>query len=224
MADQPVPDRRERYRDQTRQEAKRIALDQLANAGVEGISVNAIAKRMGLTGPALYRYFASRDDLLTELIRDAYTELAVRLEAFADSPSRRAPEARIRELADGFREWALTQPHRYLLLFGTPVPGYQAPPDTTEAANRAMWAIGRVLAVLPAAEPTRPTTLDRQLAGWMRSRGGPELPPGLVARSLRFWTRLHGVISLEVAGQFTLMGFDPALLYRAEVDALLAEF
>src|SRR3954447_18147263 len=73
-------DRREQYREQTRQEAKRIALEQLAEDGVPGISVNAIGKRMGVTGPALYRYFANRDALLTELISDGYHDLADTLE------------------------------------------------------------------------------------------------------------------------------------------------
>src|ERR1044072_916013 len=74
-------DRRQQYREQTRQEAKRIALEQLAADGIAGISVNAIGKRMGVTGPALYRYFANRDALLTELISDGYHDMADTVEA-----------------------------------------------------------------------------------------------------------------------------------------------
>src|SRR5688572_16275964 len=97
--------RRDRYRAQTREEAKTVALSQLAASGPTGISVNAIAKAMGMTGPALYRYFASRDDLLTELIIDAYGDLAAALHRAiadaeaadpADSPDR---TARLRAIA-----------------------------------------------------------------------------------------------------------------------------
>src|ERR1044072_163112 len=113
---------RERYREQNREEAKRIALEQLAESGPAGVSVNAIAREMGVTGPALYRYFAGRDGLLTELIADAYTELADTVEHAATPKP--APGARARALATAWRDWALAQPHRYLLLFGTPIPGY----------------------------------------------------------------------------------------------------
>src|SRR5262245_41485971 len=124
-------DRRQKYREQTRQEVKRIALEQLAEDGVAGISVNAIGKRMGVTGPALYRYFANRDALLTELISDGYHDLADTLERAIAQPAT-APD-KLRAGAAAMRAWALAAPHRYLLLFGTPIPGYEAPAHTLEA-------------------------------------------------------------------------------------------
>lgn len=211
-------DRRQQYREQTRQEAKRIALEQLAEHGIGGISVNAIGKRMGVTGPALYRYFANRDALLTELISDGYHDLADTLDAAVRSAE--SPAARLRAAADAMRGWAVAAPHRYLLLFGTPVPGYQAPEHTLDDANRAMTAL--LAAVGPDGPNGADTPLHRQVAAWGERMGHGRLTPRQQHWGLTVWTRLHGVLSLEVAGQFALSGIDPELLFRAEVDALAA--
>lgn len=209
-------DRRQRYREETRQEAKRIALEQLAEHGMAGISVNAIGKHMGVTGPALYRYFANRDALLTELISDGYHDLADTVEQ-AITAARTQP-ARARAAATAMRAWAIAAPHRYQLLFGTPVPGYQAPEHTLAAANRTMTA---VLATVGSdhTEPRR-TTLYRQIAAWGERMGHGDLTPRQLHWGLTAWTRLHGLLSLETAGQFGLMAIEPELLYRAEVEAL----
>ncbi|CCH35015.1 TetR/AcrR family transcriptional regulator [Actinosynnema sp. NPDC047251] len=256
--------RRERYREETRDEAKRIALEQLAELGVDGVSVNAIAKRMGVTGPALYRYFKNRVDLLNELIRDAWRDLAEAVEASVRRTAGHPPRERVHGFGQAFRDWAIGQPHRYLLLFGSPVPGYHAPHDTIALAHRTMSAFIGVLteahadpsarpaeppadpsavppagasampaagaSAAPVAEPpagpsavpvAEPSGLDGQLVAWARSRGEGEVDPAVLLTALRAFTRLHGVLSLEVSGQFGPMGFDPALLYRAEVDSLL---
>ncbi|MEU1800454.1 TetR/AcrR family transcriptional regulator [Streptomyces sp. NPDC019937] len=215
--------RRERYRQQTREEAKAVALTQLAESGTAGISVNAIAKAMGMTGPALYRYFAGRDELLTELITDAYRELAAVAVAAAEAADGAAPADRFRALAHALRDWAKRQPDRYLLIYGTPVPGYQAPPETTESAGTLMRTILDACAALDrAAEPTPlEAELARQLEGVPPWAPGPEPDGELKSRALATWTRLHGVISLEVQGQFSGMGFDPAALFEAEIGALV---
>ena len=209
-------DRRQHYREQTRQEAKRIALEQLAEHGIAGISVNAIGKRMGVTGPALYRYFANRDALLTELIADGYHDLADTIEA-AIATTR---TGRLRAAATAMRDWATAAPHRYLLLFGTPVPGYEAPAHTLDAARRSMTAL--LSAVGPDTDKPRRSTLNRQLAAWGERMDLGELTPRQLHWGMTVWTRLHGVISLEVAGQLTLTEIDPELLLRAEVDQLAA--
>ncbi|MFL6122660.1 TetR/AcrR family transcriptional regulator [Actinophytocola sp.] len=211
-------DRRQRYREQTRQEVKRIALEQLAEHGVAGISVNAIGKRMGVTGPALYRYFANRDALLTELISDGYHDLADTLEvAIASVPAE--PE-RLWAGARAMREWALAAPHRYLLLFGTPVPGYEAPPHTLDAASRSMAAL-----LSAAGEDTGPPA-EGALAEQVRAWGARMGYDGRTARQLHWglivWSRLHGHLSLEVTGQLAATEVDPALLFDAEVEALVA--
>ncbi len=218
-----VTTRRARYRAETRDEVKRIALEQLAELGVEGVSVNAIAKRMGVTGPALYRYFKNRDDLLSDLIRDAWGDLADAVEAAVADSAGQPSDDRVRAFGQAFRDWALAQSHRYLLLFGTPLPGYHAPEDTILLAHRTMSAF---IGVLVEARTDRPgtggSTLDGQLAEWARSRGEADVDPAVLLTAIRAFTRLHGVLSLEVAGQFGPMGFDPALLYRAEVESLIS--
>ncbi|WP_158844584.1 TetR/AcrR family transcriptional regulator [Saccharothrix deserti] len=214
--------RRERFREETKVEAKRIALEQLAEQGIAGVSVNAIAKRMGVTGPALYRYFKGRDDLLNELVRDAWHDLADAVEAAVAASEGAEPPDRVRAFGESFRSWAVGQPHRYLLLFGTPLPGYQAPDDTIMAAHRTMSAF---LSVLPhegrAGATAEPSTLDAQLVAWANSRGEGGVPPAVLLTGLRGFTRLHGVLSLEVSGQFGPMGIDPALLYRVELESLV---
>lgn len=208
--------RRERLRAQVRQEAKEVALRQIAEAGPQSLSLNAIGKELGMSGPALYRYFAGRDDLLTELVSDAYHDLADAVVAAGHAAADAPPADRIRALARAYRAWALAQPHRYLLLFGTPVPGYQAPPHTIEAATRTMGAFLEPIAAL-AVDPQYPK-LERQLADGLATGApsGPHLRLGVTG-----WTRLHGVVSLEVEGHFAPMGFDPELLFEAEVEELI---
>ncbi|OAR22643.1 TetR family transcriptional regulator [Streptomyces sp. ERV7] len=217
MAEPDVRTPRERYRAQVREEVKKHAWEQIAEAGASALSLNAIARQIGVSGPALYRYFANRDELITELIRDAYRSLAdifrARAEAGAD----------LAELAQALRRWALDDPQRYFLVYGTPVPGYQAPEDTTRIASEIMAVLlDACAAVTPEASPA--VSLDGHLDGHLAEHrswaGGHQAPPSALGRALLFWARLHGVLSLELAGHFTGMGFDPAELYTAETRAL----
>ncbi|MET3983944.1 TetR/AcrR family transcriptional regulator [Streptomyces sp. PvR034] len=217
MSESDVRTPRERYRTQVREEVKQHAWEQIATAGASALSLNAIAKQIGMSGPALYRYFANRDELISELIRDAYRSLADAFRARAEAGTD------LGDLADTLRAWALADPQRYLLVYGTPIPGYEAPEDTTRIT-------GEIMAVLldasaaeePAARPPSPLEahLEAHLAEhriWAAEHPGP---PSTLHRALTFWTRLHGTLSLELSGHFTGMGFDPALLYTAEAEAL----
>src|SRR5690242_15274935 len=116
------PNIRERYRAQVRDEAKQAALAQLAQGGPAAVSISAIGKQLGVSGPALYRYFASRDELLTELVIDAYGDLAAALAQGAGTSMNQDPRTRLAVIARAYRAWALAQPHRYRLLFGPPLP------------------------------------------------------------------------------------------------------
>lgn len=215
-------DRRQQYREQTRQEVKRIALEQLASDGMAGVSVNAIGKRMGVTGPALYRYFANRDALLTELISDGYHDLADTLET-AIAGARTKPN-KLRAGARAMREWALAAPHKYLLLFGTPIPGYEAPPHTLDAASRSMAALLSTVGDDrdPPDDPPRRGKLHRQVTAWGERMGYGDLTARQLHWGLVAWSRMHGHLSLEVTDQFALTEVDPELLFDAEVESLLA--
>jgi len=203
---------RERFREQVREDVKTAALDQLAAGGAQAISINAIAKQLGVSGPALYRYFASRDELLTELIRDAYRSLADTLQAAA------AGGAELAGLAHAARDWALEAPQRYFLVYGTPVPGYHAPADTSAIASEIMVTL--LDACRPVTTDTAKTDFDEHLEGHPLLDSGNATSATTLHRALSFWTRLHGALSLELAGHFTGMGFDPARLFDAEMDSL----
>jgi AcrR family transcriptional regulator len=175
---------RERYRAQVRDEVKQHAWTQIAEAGVSALSLNAIAKQMGVSGPALYRYFASRDELITALIRDAYRSLADTVRSAYDGGTDVIGLARV------IRAWALADPQRYLLIYGTPVPGYHPPDDTTAISDELMTVL-------------------------IESTGGSD-------RAVSFWTRLHGVLSLELAGHFAGRDVDPAGLVDSEISELVS--
>ncbi|WEH41697.1 TetR/AcrR family transcriptional regulator [Streptomyces sp. AM 2-1-1] len=209
---------RERYRQQIRAEVKECAREQIATAGASGLSLNAIAKRMGMSGPALYRYFAGRDELITELVRDAYRSLA---DAFVAAGEEAGPAG----LAEVLRRWALEDPHRYFLVYGTPVPGYEAPEDVTAIAGEMMTVLLGACAAAAVSAAAGPDfhAFEADLAAHHAWAGAhPDTPPAALRLALALWTRLHGVLSLELAGHFTGMGLDPALMYAAEVEALTA--
>ena len=213
---------RERYRGQVRDEIKARCWEQVAATGAAELSLNAIAKQMGVSGPALYRYFRNRDELITELVLDAYRDLSAACQA-AVRPGD-PPAARLGAVAAAMREWALASPHHYLLIYGTPVPGYQAPPEATTLAASIMTLL--LDAFSEAGAETAPGTpaaaaLDGHLAGHRPWAAGHPAPADALRHALTFWTRLHGVLSLEVAGHFNGMEFDPALLYAAETEAAI---
>lgn len=225
MAGEATP-RRERYRRETIEEAKERALAQIAAHGAGSLSLNAIAREMGMTGPALYRYVGSRDELLTELVVAAYDELGDALWRDLEATAGQSPEQRQRAQAWAYRNWALANPQRFLLIFGTPVPGYQAPIErTVPAAQRVMAASIALLA--DGDLPSRSATTDpyvRELEAWADAAGMPPLPGILLHQAIIGWTRLHGVLSLELEGHFKVGLPDPERVFAAEVDALIREY
>jgi AcrR family transcriptional regulator len=212
---------RERYRAQVRAEVKQAALAQLAQAGPGGISISAIGRQLGVSGPALYRYFASRDELLTELVIDAYHDLADALTAATSHVPGQDPRGRLEALARAYRSWALAQPHRYRLLFGPPLPGYDAHAQRlTDAAQKAMNLLLDILgaagdrAAIPPPQP-----LASQLAAWAQPHH-PGTGPATALRAVLVWSRLHGIVSLEIAGNFASMDLDPGQLFEIQLATL----
>lgn len=218
----PSGSRRERVRRQTIEEARQIALRQLAELGAGGISLNAIAREMGMTGPALYRYIPSREALLTDLVLDAYRELGGAVWSDLDATAGQDPAARLNSQAWALRAWTLANPHRYMLIFGTPVPGYHAPVEQTQpAAQRVLEASLVLLAeVVPADWAPSSDPFDVELEAWAARAGIPPMPGPLLRQALVGWTRLHGVLSLEIEGHFGMGLPDPELLYGAEIEEL----
>lgn len=224
MDESTVP-RRDRLRRQTIDDARRTALRQLASGGAGAISLNAIARELGMTGPALYRYVPNRDALLTDLVVDAYGELGDAMWRSVAATEGQDPGTRLRHQAAAYRAWALAHPQRYMLIFGTPVPGYHAPAERTGPAAQRVLAASVVLMVeiAPVSWPETTDPFEIELERWAAAAGIPPMPGSLVRQLLTGWTRPHGVLSLEIEGHFGMGLPDPAGLYEAEVDALVRE-
>jgi AcrR family transcriptional regulator len=224
MPARPVPERpttRQRYRAQVRTEVKQAALGQLEQSGPAGLSVSAIGKELGVSGPALYRYFASRDELLTELIIDAYDDLAQALRVAAEQHAGMRPRARLEALARAYRSWALDQPHRYRLLFGPPLPGYDA--HAARLVDASQTAMSQLLGVLRELDDCSAPALTEPLASQLtalRAAHDPGIGPATALRAVLIWSRLHGLVSLEIAGNFASMGIDPGQVFEAQLATL----
>src|SRR3954447_4382441 len=121
---------RERVRIELTNEIKDVARRQLAIDGSAGLSLRAVAREVGMVSSAVYRYFPSRDDLLTALIIDAYTSLGAAARTAERAVARADRMGRWLAIAGAVRAWAIASPHEHGLIFGTPVPGYRAPEDT----------------------------------------------------------------------------------------------
>ena len=212
---------RERQRERTLAEIRALARAQLEAGGAESVSLSAIARELGVSQPALYRYFRGRDDLISALIEDAYADLAEALEAAA--AGRRSAATRFRAVAAAYRAWALANPRRYALAFAQRPPGYREPEALAAVAHRSMLVILDALAALGPADDAAPGRLDGQLRAWAAARPGtPELPAAVLWLGVMTWSRLHGLVALELLGTYAQMGIDPAPLYAHEVEALLA--
>lgn len=199
---------RERVRAELTREIADIARRQLATEGAGGLSLRAVAREMGMVSSAVYRYFPSRDDLLTTLIIDGYNALGEAVERADAACARDDFPGRWAAVCHAVRDWALARPHEYTLLYGSPVPGYQAPQDTVAARIRDVTVFGRLVSdafhagaltppeVAPPPSPAAAAEAAR-LADLM-----PGVPEDLVLRGLTAWTWLYGWVSFEVFGQF----------------------
>jgi AcrR family transcriptional regulator len=200
---------RERARAQTVADIIRLGRQHLAEHGAAALSLRAVARDLGVVSSAVYRYVGSRDELLTLLLVDAYNDLGDAVDAAVESVPAEESRGRFAALARAVRGWALREPARYGLLFGSPVPGYQAPAERTtapgtrvvnglvqilDAAHRA----GRLAERGPSAVPA-PLAADLEA---IRRELGVEVPGALLARGTLVWTSLFGAVSFEVFGQY----------------------
>jgi len=187
-------------------EIKAAARRHLATDGAN-LSLRAVARDMGMVSSALYRYFASRDDLLTALIIDAYNALGAAVEkADAAVGERGDLRGRFLVLGRAVRQWALANPAEYALIFGSPVPGYAAPADTVVAAQRTpdvllgifVDGLAGIAVRAPAAELAPALRADMTAA---RDAVAPSLPPDVFALGTIAWIHIFGAVSFELFGQ-----------------------
>jgi AcrR family transcriptional regulator len=201
---------RERARAELTREIKEEARRQLATQGASGLSLRAVARELGMVSSALYRYFRSRDELLTALIIDAYDALGAAAEEASSGRPAADVRGRWRAVCGAIRGWALANPHEYALIYGSPVPGYQAPQTTVASAIRVARVMGGILADAQAGtgraaarhpEEPLPPQLAQQVA-IVAEAIAPGVNDGVLTRGLIAWTQLFGMISFELFGQF----------------------
>jgi AcrR family transcriptional regulator len=190
---------------------------QLAAQGAAELSLRAVARELGMVSSALYRYFPSRDDLLTALIIDAYDSLGEAAEAAATEARDAAPAERWVAVCEAVRRWALTHPHEYALIYGSPVPGYSAPEATVPPASRVgVLLIGIVREAYERRGVAR-TPLPAELAPEARRMAAdlaPDLPPEVVVALVAAWAQLYGLVGFELFGQFTRVVEDREPFFR----------
>jgi AcrR family transcriptional regulator len=184
------------------EEIKTVARRHLAIDGAN-LSLRAVARDLGMASSAVYRYFASRDELLTALIIDAYDSLG----AAAERGIEGVPGNVDRLLALGFavRDWALADPYQWALIYGSPVPGYQAPQDTIGPATRVILLI---VSIVRDAYQAGQVTVGPPITGRyaeelaaVAAQFGPEIPPQLVGATMATFIHLCGAVSAELFGQ-----------------------
>lgn len=208
------PTRRQVLRERTALEIRETARHQLRTIAASDLSLRAVARDLGMTAPALYRYYDGRDALLEALSVDAYDALTARLEGAAQSEPSAAPAARLTAASLAYRRWALDCPHEFALVFGTPVPGF-APGDDSpigQAGARFGEAFLRLLrAAVTASDQVQhlasaqlPPALQHRLTQIATVWDAPT-PPWLVQLWLSCWARLHGAVSLEVFGHLRFL-------------------
>lgn len=196
---------RERARAELTAEIVDTARAHLAVEGAAGLSLRAVARDLGMVSSAIYRYFPSRDDLLTRLIIDAYNALGETTETAEAEIKRADLRGRWFAIVHAARGWALENPQQWSLIYGSPVPGYVAPQDTVGPASRTTGLLVGILADLHGrgSAPQRKVgrTVHAALAP-VRSVIPPDVPDDLLVRGLMAWTAMIGTISLEINGQF----------------------
>ncbi|MEW9873307.1 TetR/AcrR family transcriptional regulator [Arthrobacter sp. HS15c] len=200
---------RERARAQTIADIVLLGRDHLATHGAAALSLRAVARDLGVVSSAVYRYVANRDELLTLLLVDAYGELGDAVDKAVDAVPSGDHAGRFRALGRAVRDWALREPARYGLLFGSPVPGYQAPAGrTTMPGTRVVFRLISIFdaahrdgALVPAASAAVVPSLSADFDA-IRTELGLAVPREILANGALVWTSIFGAVSFEVFGQY----------------------
>ncbi|MFD8011842.1 TetR/AcrR family transcriptional regulator [Streptomyces sp. NPDC058955] len=199
---------------------------QLAAEGAAKLSLRAVARELGMVSSALYRYFPSRDDLLTALIIDAYDAVGAAAETAHAAAVDAAPRDHLAQwtaVCRAVRGWAVAHPHEYALIYGSPVPGYTAPQDTVAPAAR----VGLLLVATARAAhqdegvalPPLPDSLTPE-AERLAADLAPDLPPALAVALVFAWAQLFGLVSFEVFGQFNRVVEDRDAFFATAAERL----
>jgi len=199
---------RDRIRNETIEHIKALAHQQMAQDGAVNISLRAIARQMGMTSPAIFHYFPSYDALITALIVDAYNASVDAMEAAIENIPDTAHRERLYTLDHAYRNWALANPPDYLLINGTPIPGYHAPEEETKpASNRTFYLFMQVMASayhagklsLPQDYPDPLPAYRTLQRNWAQDLN-IEVSVPVIHVALVGWGLLRGLIEMELFG------------------------
>ena len=203
---------------------------QIAEHGAPALSLRAIARELKITAPAIYNYFPDRDTLVTALIIDAFTSFGdSQLEA-RDAVPVEDVEGRLKAIGLAYRSWAHAYPQRYQLIFGTPIPGYEAPMmEVLPSSARSISALVSVVEQLRTAgrlnAPSFPQVKAEYKVSfemWKTYGGDAELLSLSVA--MLIWSRVHGIVSLEIGGNLPPFGTSGDELYLYEMSSIAKQF
>lgn len=218
--------RRERQRVALAAEIKQTARRLMAEHGTAGVSLRLIAREIGMSAPSLYHYYPSYDALVTALLVDGFNALADELAQRAASQP--APAQALQAVIVGFRGWALQHPIDFQLLFGNPLPGYQAPREVTVPAVVRSYVIlaGALHAALPGGSPAMaeraaiPAVILEHLEQ-LREQHAYTVGPDVLYATLSLWTRMHGCVMLELYHHLQPAVGDVDAFYRSEMTQAL---
>jgi AcrR family transcriptional regulator len=217
--------RRERRHEQTRQEIKQIARQQMAQQGTAAsLSLRGIAAEMGMSAPSLYNYYINRDDLVTDLLVDSYTHQAETLEHASASCKAQETIACMLTTVLAYRQWAVEHPTEFALIAGNPIPGYVAPIEQTlPLARRSLKVLLDLLQHAWDEHQLRPhisatdineSIFNDEFFAWCHENG---YVPFVIALFLDCYAFLQGMIALEVFGHLPFFVKDPVAFYRTGV-------
>jgi AcrR family transcriptional regulator len=213
---------------------KNTAWKEITDKGASSLSLRAIARNLEITAPAIYNYFPRRDDLVTALIVDAFTSLGEsQKRSIASIPASKLA-ARLAALGLAYRDWAIKYPQRYQLIFGTPIPAYEAPLDITLPA--ASWALVPLIETLQGLYDTGKLktgilakltpALKSMLIAWQgfTSKSGSQVHLEVLYLALVVWSRVHGMVTLEIGHQNPSFITDPGEVFRREIENIKIQY
>ena len=223
--------RRGRLREATVADIKRTARELLVYGGPSAVSLRAIARTLGMSAAALYRYFPSLEALVREVASDLYDELRAAVTAAAERAGGEGgdPAARLAAMAGAFRGWSRAHPAEFALMFGNPVPGVAEleddclSPDHPGALLGAAFLEPFVALWRSGSAPDRPAPDLGTSTAPLLGVHGESLPAGALAAFLAAWTRLYGLIAMDVFGHLRWAVTDVEPLFEAELAAFLRE-
>lgn len=227
----PVKSRRERIREATLVEMRSVARELLVDQGSTAVTINAVARRMGMSGPALYRYYASREELVAAVTADFYRELGAVMEKARDAHPEEAAARRLLDMCRAMREWSIAHPAEFGWMFARPIPG----PEQPEARSPRLMAgrdfervfldeVVRLWRKRPFKVPRTeelPESLRDQMLRYSRLLDG-RLPPGAAHVFLECWIRLYGLLCMEVLRQLDFAYTDVTPLFESRLADMCA--